>query len=74
MAKLYKCPVCDGKGIVPAGFYLSATDIITVGSTAPETCKSCNGAGILWDYTGLPEYEVQQVTSPNYTYLIEGAI
>lgn len=39
----YRCPVCDGRREVPAGFYLS------VGlSVAPEQCKSCNGLGILW--------------------------
>ena len=47
MAEPHRCPVCLGKGIVPAGFYLSATDAITVGSTAPETCKSCQGSGIV---------------------------
>lgn len=43
----YKCPVCEGRGLVPQGFYnLHLTGIS--GSTAPETCKTCNGQGILW--------------------------
>ena len=41
----HRCPVCEGRGHVPAGFYVgkgSAT------SANPEGCRSCNGTGILW--------------------------
>jgi hypothetical protein len=39
----HRCPVCEGRGAVPAGFYTGASP-----STNPETCKSCLGAGVLW--------------------------
>ena len=42
-----KCPVCGGNGLVPAGFYLTATGQITTSSCAPETCRACNGKGYI---------------------------
>jgi hypothetical protein len=50
MATPYRCPVCNGKGIVPNGFYNSTEDSWATTSIAPETCKSCWGTGIVWDY------------------------
>ena len=42
----YCCPVCSGRGIVPSGFYtFKSGGILT---TNPETCRTCNGAGIIW--------------------------
>jgi hypothetical protein len=43
----YKCPICEGKGIVPNGFY-SVYGSGTTTDASPETCKSCYGSGILW--------------------------
>lgn len=39
------CPVCEGRGNVPPGFYDRPTM-----TTSPilETCKSCSGIGIVW--------------------------
>ena len=45
--KPIKCPVCDGRGQVPANFYdfnFSST------SASPEKCKSCDGRGVLWNF------------------------
>jgi len=44
-----KCPVCNGNGLVSAGFYSTGGDFIyrTVGSTAPEKCKTCEGKGYI---------------------------
>jgi hypothetical protein len=39
----YCCPVCQGRGTVPAGFYHGIS-----ASTNPEQCKSCAGSGVLW--------------------------
>ena len=41
----HRCPVCDGRGSVPAGFYSPAN---TTGSANPEPCRSCGGQGVLW--------------------------
>ena len=43
----HRCPVCNGKGVVGAGFY-STGQCVGVTSTADETCQSCGGDGILW--------------------------
>ena len=42
-----RCPICYGKGKVPAGFYeltdyVSSTDI-----KQPEICRACAGSGVL---------------------------
>jgi len=42
-----KCPVCEGRGVVPAGFYVSNSAYFVSG-TAAEVCKVCNGAGVCY--------------------------
>ena len=44
-----RCPVCDGRGAVPAGFY-SAVGVPywSTSSAVPDTCKACGGSGIVW--------------------------
>ena len=51
MARPYACPVCNGRGSVPVGFYTPGT---VTSSLTPEICRSCNGTGVLWDYTEMP--------------------
>lgn len=41
----HRCPVCDGRRTVPAGFY--GREQVLSGTT-PEACRSCDGTGILW--------------------------
>ena len=41
----HKCPACEGKGIVPCGFYSYWGASL---GTTPEQCKSCEGKGIIW--------------------------
>lgn len=36
----HKCPVCNGRGLVPASCYYT--------TASEETCNACNGAGVLW--------------------------
>ena len=40
----YKCPICNGRGMVLHGFYFDDTP----GETNPIDCRSCKGVGILW--------------------------
>ena len=51
--KPYKCPICDGHGIVPGGFYYS-TGQYSISDCTSEVCRACNGTGIIW---GTEEYE-----------------
>lgn len=44
----YCCPVCNGRGTVPRGFYSSTTATIPATSTQPEQCKSYFGRGIVF--------------------------
>jgi len=42
------CPVCNGNGLVPNGFYMQTSGHWSTSSITPETCRSCNGTGIVW--------------------------
>ena len=48
VAKPHLCPVCQGRGTVPVGFYSPGT---LSSSLTPETCRTCQGFGVVWDYT-----------------------
>lgn len=40
----HRCPVCEGRGSVPAGFYSAGLATGTNG----EQCRACKGEGVLW--------------------------
>lgn len=40
----HKCPVCEGKGKVEAGFYSLPTDT----SVSDPMCRACAGSGVVW--------------------------
>ena len=40
------CPVCEGRGTVPEGFYDDERWRVT--TAAPKTCRTCGGRGIVW--------------------------
>lgn len=43
-----RCPVCDGRGIVPQGFHsYPAGQIFTSGHTGPDRCQRCAGTGTI---------------------------
>jgi DnaJ-class molecular chaperone len=45
----YRCPVCNGNGLVPAGYYSGAimNGYRSSADTASETCRSCKGSGVV---------------------------
>jgi len=45
--KPHLCPVCNGKGTVPRGFYEHG-DFVSSTNAGPEQCKACLGQGIVW--------------------------
>jgi len=46
--KPYKCPVCEGNGLVQTGFYYSRYMLDTIVPTTSECCRTCGGTGIVW--------------------------
>ena len=42
----FKCPICEGRGIVPGGFYESLGTSWT-SDRISELCRACSG-GIIW--------------------------
>ena len=48
----YLCPVCQGRGFVPPGFYGSYGAIAN--RTDSDPCRACNSTGVLWGPGGLP--------------------
>ena len=52
-----RCPVCGGNGLVPNGFYNQTSGYWSTSSISPETCRTCNGTGVI-----LPSYlHAQQI-------------
>jgi len=49
MSTPHRCPICNGNGLVPNGFYNQTSGMWCTTDTAPECCKSCNGKGIVWE-------------------------
>ena len=47
-AEPYRCPVCNGRGLVPGGFYSSTSDVWITGMLATEVCRTCQGKGVIW--------------------------
>lgn len=47
----HKCPVCEGRGMVPSTFYQStaADGTGATSSLGTETCRTCGGTGIVWE-------------------------
>ncbi len=43
----HRCPICGGSGIVESGFYQQTGGQWT-SAGGIETCKTCNGQGIVW--------------------------
>lgn len=62
----FRCPVCDGRGQVPRGFY-NASVVEYAGSTSgflsygQECCRTCHMTGIVWSAVGM----VSPVLRPN---------
>lgn len=47
----YKCPICEGHGVVPPGFYQTvAGSNYSYSSSSFETCRACHGQGIIWGH------------------------
>ena len=44
----HRCPVCNGNGLVPNGFYMQTSGHWSTSSITPEPCRSCGGTGIVW--------------------------
>lgn len=43
---LVKCPVCEGRGQVPKGFYLDSMPTMSAG-VPYDKCRRCNGSGTI---------------------------
>lgn len=46
--KPFKCPICNGTKLVSGGFYISSMGGAGTSYAATESCKQCNGTGIIW--------------------------
>lgn len=44
----HKCPICEGHGMVPGGFYTALAGCGSTSNVTAETCRSCDGNGVLW--------------------------
>jgi len=46
--KPHCCPICNGRGRVPAKFYYDEQPWSTSDSAYYQICRSCVGTGIVW--------------------------
>lgn len=44
----HTCPVCNGRGDMPKGFYETELCPQVTACTVSAMCRSCNGKGVLW--------------------------
>jgi len=49
MKSCYRCPICEGNGLVPGGYYMRVHGVAWSSITTVETCRACDGTGIIWD-------------------------
>jgi uncharacterized cupin superfamily protein len=60
----FKCPICGGNGLVPHGFYNQTGGQWSSTDTTPETCRSCNGSGIVYvEQDNKLEYDLNESSS-----------
>ena len=60
--KPYRCPICNGTGIVPGGFYFSVNGYCSSTNTT-EMCRQCKGSGIIW---GVEDYDYEGLVSNTF--------
>lgn len=60
---LEKCPICNGTGYVPLGFYSGfPTGASTTTVLRQETCRSCTGKGYIETHSQSPDsYSMQDL-------------
>lgn len=46
----YICPICCGRGLVPAGYYDLTPRNSTTHIPQPEPCRTCGSSGIIWSH------------------------
>ena len=56
MSEVKRCPVCNGTGRVPLGFYNQTSGRWTTGGIQDELCRSCDGKG----YVIVPDGDTAQ--------------
>lgn len=65
-AEAQRCPVCGGNGLVPNGFYNTVSGIWSTTSITPETCRSCNGTGLVFAAQQPTAEGAEEITAKEY--------
>lgn len=52
---VHLCPVCQGRGFVPLGFYSPYGAASTAND---ETCRTCKGTGVLWEQPHFNQFDM----------------
>ena len=59
----HRCPVCEGKGFVPNGFYITTNGHWTTNSLEPEKCRSCvNGVIFIEDDNNISAHHIKELS------------
>lgn len=43
-----KCPICEGHGNVPCGFYTALPGRPWISSSSLDQCRNCKGEGVVY--------------------------
>jgi hypothetical protein len=55
MSQPFMCPICQGRGNVPGGFYISHVGCPSVSTSVSEPCRACKGTGIIYGTDDHPK-------------------
>ena len=56
--KPYTCPVCNGNGLVPNGFYNQTSGHWSTTNASPEKCRACDGRGLVYAWLIITNVQI----------------
>ena len=64
MTTPHRCPICQGQGTVPPGFYEELNTGTSISSNRP-ICRTCGGSGLLWESQDFSYYAPLWASDPS---------
>lgn len=58
--KWQKCPICEGRGFVMAGFYTTLPGCQSYSTNTSEICRTCYGTGTILEAPDWPNIKTDE--------------